>query len=89
MVYENMTYEFIIGRMMDRVKTNYPNLDDREGSMIFNALAPAALELAIAYLELDNSRNESFVETATREYLIMGCKDMGMDVSMFEATAGT
>lgn len=89
MVYENMTYEFIIGRMMDRVKTNYPNLDDREGSIIFNALAPAALELAIAYLELDNTRNESFVETATREYLIMGCKDIGMDVSVFDATAGT
>lgn len=87
-MYENMTYEAILERMMARVLEQYPNLDSREGSIIFNALAPAAVELAIAYVELDNTRNESFVKTATREYILMGCTDMGINISMFNATAG-
>lgn len=88
MIYDGMTYEFILNRMIDRVKSNYPNLDDREGSIIFNALAPAAIELAIAYTELDNTRNESIVSTATREYLLIACEQMGMDINQFEASAG-
>ena len=88
MAYENMTYEYILQRMMARVTEKYPNLDNREGSIIFNALAPAAVELAIMYTELDNTLNESFVDTASRDYLLLGCEQMGMDISMFEATAG-
>ena len=88
MAFENMTYEVILQRMMDRVTASYPNLDTREGSIIFNALAPAAVELAIMYTELDNTRNESFVDTASREYILTGCAQMGMDISIFEASAG-
>ncbi len=88
MAYENMTYEFILQRMMNRVAEQYPNLDNREGSVIFNALAPAALELAILYTELDNSRNESFINTATREYILIACQDIGMNVAQFDASAG-
>ena len=86
MAYENMTYEAILARMMNRVQEQYPNLDNREGSIIFNALAPAAVELAIAYVELDNVRNQSFAETASREYLLKCCEQMGMDVSVFDAS---
>ena len=89
MAYEDMTYEFLMNRMMERVTTEYPNLDNREGSIIFNALAPAAMELAIAYTELDNLLAESFVETASREYLFIACAQMGIDTTMFQATAGT
>jgi uncharacterized phage protein gp47/JayE len=88
MAYEEMTYEVILQRMIDRVVAQDPNLDIREGSIIFNALAPAATELAIAYIELDNALQESFVNTASREYLLIGCEQMGMDVSVFEATNG-
>ena len=88
MAYEAMTYEVILHRMMDRVTTNYPNIDTREGSILFNALAPAAIELAIMYTELDNAINESFVNTASREYLLIGCEQMGMDTSVFDATHG-
>ena len=88
MAYEDMTYENILERMMQRVTTYYPNLDNREGSIIFNALAPAAMELAIAYIELDNVLNESFVRTASREYLYLACEEMGMDISIFDAHAG-
>lgn len=89
MAYEDMTYEIILQRMMARVTSQYPNLDNREGSILFNALASAALELAIAYTELDNSRKESFVDTASREYALIGCAEMGMDISQFEEKAGT
>jgi uncharacterized phage protein gp47/JayE len=88
MAYESMTYEFILQRMMDKVTEKYPNLDNREGSIIFNALAPAAIELAIMYTELNNVLSESFVTTASREYLLIACEQMGIDTSMFEATAG-
>lgn len=88
MAYENMTYDFILNRMMDRVNVKYPNLDIREGSIVFNAIASAAMELAIAYTEIENAMNESFIDTASREYLMLGCTDMGMDVSIFEAHAG-
>lgn len=88
MAYEGMTYENILHRMMDTVTTLYPNIDTREGSIIFNALAPAALELAIAYTELDNTLNESFVNTASRDYLLIACEQMGMDISTFDASFG-
>lgn len=84
-----MTYENILQRMITRVTDKYPNLDIREGSILFNALAPAALELAILYTEIYNAIQESFVETATREYILRGCEQMGMDISVFEASAGT
>lgn len=87
MAYANMTYEVILKRMMDKVTSKYPNLDNREGSIIFNALAPAAVELAIMYTELENARSESFVDTATREYILIGCQQMGMDISVFDASA--
>ena len=88
MAYENVTYESILHRMIDRVTASYPNIDTREGSMLFNALAPAALELAIMYTELDNVLSESFVSTASREYLLTACEQMGMDISVFSASHG-
>lgn len=88
MAYEDLTYDVILGRLLDQVAIDYPNLDTREGSILYNALAPAALELAIAYTELENTRNESFVNTATREYILTGCQDMGIDIGQFDASAG-
>lgn len=88
MAYEGMTYEVILARMIQRVSAQYPNLDIREGSIVSNALNAAALEMAVMYTELENSRNESFVNTATREYILLGCQQMGMDISTFEASAG-
>lgn len=88
MLYEHMTYELILDRMIERVSNKYPNLDTREGSILYNALAPAAMELAIMYVELDNAIAESFVNTATREYKLRHCEQIGMDISVFNATQG-
>lgn len=83
-----MTYEFIIHRMIDRITTDYPDLDIREGSIVFNAVASAAMELAIMYTELDNVLKESFVPTASREYILLGCEQIGIDTNIFTATNG-
>ena len=88
MAYEHITYESILHRMMERVTMEYPSLDTREGSILFNALAPAAMELAIMYTELDNVFNQSFVTTASRDYLLLGCLEMGMDTTVFYASQG-
>lgn len=74
-MYENVTYEGILQRMLDRV----PNtMDKREGSIIYDALAPAAIELQLMYIELDVIMSESFADTASREYLIRRANERGM-----------
>ena len=87
-MFENMTYPVIMQRMEDRVAEQFPDVDMREGSVIFNALAPAAMELSILYNQLDNVLKESFVSTASREYLFRACEQMGIDTSQFAPTKG-
>ena len=74
-MYENITYEVILQRMLDRVPNN---IDKREGSIIYNALAPAAVELQNMYIQLDTILNESFADTQTRDYLIKRCAERGI-----------
>lgn len=85
-MFEDETYEAIIARMTARVAEKYPEFDYREGSMIFNALAPASMELAILYDAVDNTLKEQFVQTASRDSLLKLCVQMGMDVDQFAAT---
>lgn len=74
-MYENMTYEVILQRMLDRVPDT---MNKREGSIIFDALAPAAVELTLAYMQFDMVLNESFGDTASRDYLIRRAKERGL-----------
>lgn len=74
-MYENITYEDILQRMLDRVPNS---MDKREGSIIYDALAPAAVELKLMYIELDTIMNESFADTASREYLIRRASERGI-----------
>lgn len=74
-MFEDITYEVILQRMLDRV----PNIfDKREGSIIYDALAPAAVELQNMYIELDWILNQSFADTAQREYLVRRCAERGI-----------
>lgn len=77
-MYESMTYEVILQRMLERVREKYPDLDTREGSVIYDALAPAAVELTNAYIEADIILNESFADTASRYYLIKRAAERGL-----------
>lgn len=74
-MYENITYEDILQRMLDRIPNN---IDKREGSIIYDALAPAAVELQLMYIELDVIMNEAFADTASREYLIRRASERGI-----------
>ena len=74
-MYENITFESILQRMLDRVPNN---VDKREGSITYDALAPAAIELQLAYIELDTILNETFADTASREYLIKRANERGI-----------
>ena len=53
-------------------------IDKRTGSMIFFALAPAALELSLTYIELDQVLNESFADTQSRDFLIRRAAERGI-----------
>lgn len=75
-MYENITYEQILQRMLDRVPSD---VDKREGSMIYNALAPAAAEVKQMQIELDVILNETFADTASREYLIKRAAERGLE----------
>lgn len=74
-MYENVTYELIMNRMLDRVSDQ---VDKREGSVIWDALAPAAVELQLMYIEFDIILKETFGDTASREYLIRRAKERGI-----------
>lgn len=74
-MYETVTYEEILRRMMARIPDN---LDKREGSVIYNALAPAAVELQNMYIELDVILDEAFADTQSRDYLIRRCAERGI-----------
>ena len=67
-MYEHISYEEILNRMMSRVSNK---LDKREGSVIWDAHSPAALEIMALYIELERVINESFGDTASRERKIL------------------
>lgn len=80
-MYENITYEDILQRMLDRVPDD---MDKREGSIIYDALAPAAAEMQNMYIQLDTVLNETFADSQSRDYLIRRCGERGIQVE--EAT---
>lgn len=81
-MYENVTYEDILKRMLDRVSNKF---DKREGSIIFDTHSPTAIELQILYMELDNILREGYGDTASRRYLIERCKERG--ITPYKATS--
>ena len=74
-MYESVTYEEILQRMLDRVSDQ---MDKREGSIIYDALAPAAIELQLMYIELDVILQETFGDTASRDFLIRRAAERGI-----------
>lgn len=71
-MYEEQTYAVIMERCLARV----PNtVDKREGSILYDALAPACAELAILYTEMDNILDRAFPDTATGEDLDRKCAE--------------
>lgn len=65
-MYEKMTYESILQKMLNMVSDD---VDKREGSIIYDALAPAAYFLADQFFQLDNFVDLLLPDTALGEYL--------------------
>ncbi len=75
-MFESMTFENILKSMLSNVPSSF---DKREGSIIYDALAPAAAELAQLYIDLDFTLKETFADTSDREYLIMRAAERGFE----------
>lgn len=74
-MYENTTYEVILQRMLDRIPDKF---DKREGSVIWDTHSPTAIELQILYLELDVILKEAYGDSASRDFLILRCRERGI-----------
>lgn len=74
-MYEDQTYEVILERMLARVDDKF---DKREGAVIFDTHSPTAIEFQILYIELDTILREAYGDTASREFLILRCKERGI-----------
>ena len=71
-MYEDVTHGEMLKRMLARV----PNtLDKREGSVIWDAHSPAAMEFRLLYMELDAVLREAYGDTASREFLVLRCRE--------------
>ena len=74
-MFEQHTYEALVKSAL----ANVPNgVDKREGSMVFNGVAPSMAELAQLFIGLDFVFKATYLRTAPREYLIKRASDRNM-----------
>ena len=69
------TFEDILSRMLARIPDT---LDKRQGSIIYDALAPAAAELAQCYIALDIYQDQTYLENAVGDNLDNRAADYGI-----------
>lgn len=74
-MFEHMTFEKILADALTNVKSD---IDKREGSVVYDAIAPVCAELAKAYIELDRVLDESFADTSSRAFLIRRAEERGL-----------
>lgn len=74
-MFEEQTFDSVLKRMKNGVESG---IDIREGSVMHNALAPAALELSYLYDLLKIILRETYADTASREYLILRAAEKGL-----------
>lgn len=79
---EQYTYKYLMSQALSSVDDS---LDKREGSIIYDALAPACYVLADYYMQLYQVVKNSFAVTATGEWLDQRVKESG--ITRREATA--
>lgn len=69
--------EDILKRCMSRISDE---MDKREGSVIYDALMPACMELEALYFELDELYENAFADTANFDFLKRLGKERGIEV---------
>ena len=75
-MYEDQTQDAILTRMLGNVSDS---IDKREGSVIYDALAPTSIEAYLLYAMCDYFLKNTFGDTADREYLIERAKERGLE----------
>lgn len=78
-MFENYSFDYLMERMIERVKNIDSAIDTSEGSLIYTALAATAWELAQNYINMDTILNMAFADTAPREELILRAKEWGIE----------
>lgn len=76
-MYDEMTFENILDRMLERAK-EVTGVDTSVGSLIYSVLAPEAWELAEAYIAISNVYDTTFADTAPREELLKRGLERGL-----------
>ena len=71
----DISYEELQQNMLNRIPNQF---DKREGMPIFTSIAPTAIELQNVYIHLKYILNEFFIETASREYLVLRAAERGL-----------
>ena len=74
-MFETNDFDTLLERMLSEVDDA---MDKREGSIIYDATAPAAVELSNFYVALDMVMNEVFAESASYYYLIKRASERGL-----------
>ena len=64
--YTSRNYDYWLDKMLDNVPDD---IDQREGSIVFDALAPAAMAMAQQSLTMANIIRQSYIKTAQGEFL--------------------
>ena len=75
-MFEEYTYEYILNKMLNSISDD---IDKREGSVIYNAIAPAAMELSEMYKKLSSTINSVFIDTAGSLFLDNLTKQFGIE----------
>lgn len=75
-MYENVTFESILQKMLGRIS----GVDKREGSVVYDVTAPAAIEFMNAYINMDGVLDETFADTASKNFLIKRCNERGIRI---------
>ena len=74
-MFEEKTFEVILNEALEQVPND---VDKREGSIIYDALAPTALKLAEAYSLLDWVLRVTFADSADGEFLTRRVGEFGV-----------
>ena len=72
---EIYSFEYLMSRALSTVPDD---IDKRQGSIIYDALAPACYELASAYMEIRNVYKDTFVNSAQGESLDLRVAEQGL-----------
>lgn len=75
-MYEHMTYEYLMERALDSVPLD---LDKRQSSIIYTALAVQSAELAEVYAQLDALLELVFAQDSSGEWLTKRAYESGVD----------